>query len=102
MKTEVAVKVMQGFLQRSRGLQFRREDEKNYCFKNCNCIHTFGMKKPIDAAFVSVNGAVLQVVKGVRPRRVLRNKHASVTIERFSSGQEWLEEGAEYTFKEER
>ena len=96
----VKVKVMKTFLQRLRGLEFRKSDDVNYMFDGCNCIHTFGMRKPIDVAFTSSDGRVLQVNRGVGARKILRSGSAVNTIERFSSDAHWLVPGERYDFEE--
>lgn len=59
----------------------------------CNDIHTFGMCRPIDVAFVSADGAVLESHRDVAPNRRLRNRRASATLERFSTDDAWYEPG---------
>ena len=100
MRSPIKVMLMRTFLQRLRGLEFRKRDDVSYMFSNCNCIHTFGMFVPIDVAFTTVDGRVLQVERGVRGCRMLRNKEAVNTIERFSSDAHWLVPGERYDFEE--
>ena len=102
MSRVVKVKVLRGIFERLRGLEFREADDANYLFKNCNSIHTFGMKEPIDVAFVGDDGEVLSVIRSVRAGKVLRNRNAKFTIERFASEKPWVEVGLKYKFKEER
>ena len=100
MRPPIKVMLMKTFLQRLRGLEFRKRDDVNYMFSNCNCIHTFGMFLPIDVAFIAVDGMVLQVERCVRTCRILRNKEAINTIERFSRDAHWLVPGERYDFEE--
>ena len=102
MSIKVKVKVLKGFLEKLRGLEFRESDDCNYMFENCKCIHTFGMKKPIDVAFVGADCSVLEVSRNVGARRVLKNRNAQFTVERFSSQKPWLEVGTKCKFEEER
>ena len=102
MRPAIKVKVMKTFLQRLRGLEFHKRDGLNYMFGNCNCIHTLGMFVPIDVAFTAVDGRVLQVERGVKACRILRNKEAINAIERFSSDAHWLVPGERYVFEEIR
>ena len=102
MSRSLKVKILSGFFERLRGLEFREADESNYLFKNCNSIHTFGMKGPIDVAFVGADGEVLSVSRSVQAGKVLRNRNAKFAIERFASEKPWVEVGLKYTFKEER
>ena len=59
----------------------------------CNDIHTFGMRRPLDVAFVAADGTVLEAHRGVTPNRRLRNRRASATLERFASEDTWYEPG---------
>ena len=51
----------------------------------CRDIHTFGMRFPIDVAFVSEAGEVLEVHRGIMPRRRLRCRKAVAVLERASN-----------------
>ena len=59
----------------------------------CHDIHTFGMRRPIDVAFVASDGAVLEVHRNVAPNKRLRNRRAAATLERFSSEDSWYQPG---------
>ena len=48
----------------------------------CNSIHTYGMRFPIDVAFVAADGSVLASYRDVAPRRHLRCRRAAATLER--------------------
>ena len=50
----------------------------------CNSVHTFGMKQPIDIAFIDTRGCVLKSLEGVAPRRIVKCPQASITLERFT------------------
>lgn len=56
----------------------------------CNDIHTLGMHRAIDVAFVAADGTVLEAHRNVLPNHRLRSKRAAVTLERFASGEAWL------------
>jgi uncharacterized protein len=58
-----------GFLERSRGLLFRRRlaQDEALLISPCSSIHMFGMLYSIDVAFVDAAGAVIKVVSNVRP-----------------------------------
>ena len=47
----------------------------------CSSIHTFGMRFPVDVAFVDASGTVLRVIRDVPPRRVRRCPKAAVALE---------------------
>ena len=42
---------------------------KGMLITKCNCIHTFFMRFPIDATFIDRKGAVVKVVRNIRPWR---------------------------------
>jgi uncharacterized membrane protein (UPF0127 family) len=60
-------------------------------FGNCNSVHTFGMRKPLDIAFLDDQGKVLRVERNVKPLRLLYCRAAKTTVERRSNQHtEWL------------
>lgn len=64
------------------------------CLVPCSCIHTFGMKRNIDVAFLDSMGRVVRSITDMPPRRVAGNHKAVMVIERFSStGGVWPIEG---------
>ena len=62
----------------------------------CCSIHTYGMRFPIDVAFVSADGTVLEAHRNVGPGKRLRCRRAVATFEReaaadtpwFAAGQQ--------------
>lgn len=64
----------------------------------CRDIHTFGMKAPIDVAFIAEDGMVLESMREVKPKRRVRCSHASFVLERYSCSQEWPEKGSRIFF----
>ncbi|KXG74303.1 hypothetical protein AN618_23490 [Fervidicola ferrireducens] len=62
------------FFQRLKGLMFkeRMDDGCALILEPCNSVHTFFMRFPIDVAFVSKEGRVLEVIKGMKPFRITR------------------------------
>ena len=60
----------------------------------CKSVHTFGMKYPIDIAFVAADGTVIESFRSVAPRRHLRCRQAVGVLERFSASDgSWFESG---------
>lgn len=59
----------------------------------CNDIHTFGMQKPIDVAFVAADGTVIEVHRNVVPCHRLKNREAVATLERFAVDARWFAPG---------
>lgn len=79
--------------ERLRGMLFRDPDEVTRILIPCRDIHTFGMRYPIDVAFISRDGQVLEVHRNVSTKKRIKRKDASLVAERFSRSGEWLKEG---------
>lgn len=79
--------------QRLRGMLFRDPDEVTRLLVPCRDIHTFGMRHPLDVAFIAKDGDVLEVHRNVGTRKRLKNDAASMVAERFSREGEWLHVG---------
>lgn len=73
---------------RLRGLLARRPSWLGRCgvlvLAPCGSIHTFGMRRPIDVAFVACDGTVLLSRRGLAPCRKLRCRGARIVLERFT------------------
>ena len=79
---------------RGRGLLMTRPNDESLLFLPCNDVHTFGMRHPIDVAFVDQSGRVLQTEYEVGPHRRLKNRRAVAVVERFSTQKTpWLAPG---------
>lgn len=89
MKVEVACTLAS----RMRGLLGRASHDGAMLLVPCNDIHTFGMRKPIDVAFISSDGTVLESYRNVAPSCRIRDKRATAVLERFASDEEWYEPG---------
>lgn len=79
--------------QRLRGMLFRDPDDVTRLLIPCHDIHTFGMAYPLDVAFISREGKVLEVHRNLSAMRRIRRKDASLVAERFSREGDWLMEG---------
>lgn len=79
--------------ERLRGMLFRDPDDVTRLLIPCHDIHTFGMRYPLDVAFISRDGHVLEVHRNVSTMRRIRHKDASLVAERFSRTGDWLKEG---------
>ena len=68
---EVEAEVAETMKERLQGLMGRPSlpPGKGMLIMNCNCIHTFFMRFPIDATFLDKNGNVVKVVRNIRPWR---------------------------------
>lgn len=79
--------------ERLKGMLFADPDDITRLLVPCKDIHTFGMSDPIDIAFISKDGSVLEVHRNLGSRRRLRRREASMVAERFSREGEWLKAG---------
>lgn len=59
----------------------------------CHDIHTFGMSRPIDIAFVASDGTVIEVHRNVEPCHRLKNREAAATLERYAASTPWFAPG---------
>lgn len=79
---------------RIKGLLGRADADGVLLLAPCRDIHTFGMTRPIDVAFVAPDGTVVASYRDVGPGRRLRNKSAVATVERFAcTNARWFEPG---------
>lgn len=78
---------------RLRGLLGRDSFNAALLIVPCRDIHTYGMRKAIDVAFVSKEGLALKVVRGLTPRKRVRCKGSAAVIERFAIDGDWFQEG---------
>jgi hypothetical protein len=67
----VRARVADTFFPRLLGLMFRRDlpAGEGLLITRCNAIHTLFMRFPIDAAFLDRDGAVVRVVRDIKPWR---------------------------------
>ena len=68
----VEAEVAETFFERAKGLIGRRAlpAGQGLLIPHCNAIHTLFMRFPIDAAFLDRTGAVVKVVRNIRPGRL--------------------------------
>ena len=78
---------------RLRGLLGREGYEGEILLVKCNDIHTFGMRLPIDVAFVDDRGVVIAVYRSVQPGCRLRCPDARAVLERFAAPGAWHQNG---------
>lgn len=89
MKVEIACSIHARLI----GLHGRDSIDGALLLVPCNDIHTFGMRQPIDVAFVAADGSVIESYRGVAPNRRIKSRRACATLERFSSDDAWYEPG---------
>lgn len=85
-------------LARLRGLNAHKGYEGVLVLIPCCDIHTFGMKKTLDVAFVSLDGCVLKVAHDLAPSKRLKCRGASFVMERYSSSEPWPQVGMKIHF----
>lgn len=78
---------------RLRGLLGRSAMDGVLLIAPCKDIHTFGMGRSIDVAFLAADSTVMESHRGVPPNRRLRCKGAVATLERFAAEAPWPEPG---------
>ena len=72
------------------GLMLRSLRDDSLFFPRCRSVHTFGMRKPIDLAFVDRNGVVLEVFRGLPPCRIRGCRNTYGACERIARDGVWL------------
>lgn len=78
---------------RLRGLTLRSLQDDDLFFPRCRSIHTFGMREPIDIAFVDGGGVVLEVFRDLPPCRIRNCRGAFGACERIAESGPWLDVG---------
>jgi uncharacterized membrane protein (UPF0127 family) len=84
----VAVDVCTGPLERARGLLGRSAPAPGLALwiAPCRAVHTWGMRYPIDVAFLDERGLILKVVSVLAPRRFAMDARAASVLE-FRAGE---------------
>jgi uncharacterized protein len=59
----------------------RRRARQGLLIPRCRSVHTFGMRFPLDLLFLDEHGGVLEVRRGVPPRRLVRCPGAMAVLE---------------------
>ena len=67
------MKICKTFKERLFGNMFKN-NIIDMCFPNCNSIHTFFMKKPIDVYMTDKNKKILYIYKNFKPYKVILPK----------------------------
>ena len=84
---------------RLRGLFGRKGFLGTLVLAPCNDVHTYGMRAPIDIAFLRVDGTVVASYRHVEPGCHLRCACAHATVERFAAETAWYEPGERFDLK---
>ncbi|HZJ77281.1 MAG TPA: DUF192 domain-containing protein [Clostridia bacterium] len=78
------LEIADSFFKRLLGLMYRKSMGENHglLLVPCNQIHTFGMKFPIDALFLSCDYVIIQMEKSIKPHKVLKTvKNSNYVLE---------------------
>lgn len=79
---------------RMRGLLLAHPCDEALLLIPCSDVHTVGMRRRLDIAFVDGDGRVIESHRDVGAMRRLRNRRAVAVVERFSScSSPWFAEG---------
>ena len=70
-----------GFRARLLGLAFLDRTGDALLIRRCRSVHTFGMRFPLDIAFVDRDWRVVRLVRDVAPRRFVHCRGAAAVIE---------------------
>lgn len=71
----------EGFLQRLFGVRLLKDYESALHIPGCRCVHTFGIRVPLQLVFLSATGRVLEVQITQPRKRIYRVAHASSVLE---------------------
>jgi uncharacterized membrane protein (UPF0127 family) len=66
----------------------REDAEPGLLIPHCRCVHTFGMRFPVDVVFLGRYGEAVSVRRAVPPRRVALHRAASAVLELPAGGEE--------------
>ena len=87
------LRALSGWVERMRGLLGTGPEASPVVLVRCGSVHTFGMRYPIDVAFIGERGEVLRVRRSVAPGCLCSCPGAECVAERPAGEDEWLVEG---------
>ncbi len=90
--------VASSWFSRVRGLFFRKKFKGSLLLVPCNDIHTYGLRRDIDVAFLTREGQVITSYVRVKSGKRLRCSNAHAVVERFSRDDTWYRAGSKVTF----
>ena len=81
-------RIARRYFERMTGLLKHKTLEPGEAMLICPCsqVHTFGMKFDIDVVFLSRDGVILEILRGMRPGRISRYVKRASGILELSSG----------------
>lgn len=87
------LRVLGSWVERMRGLLGTGPKVSAVMLPRCRSIHTYGMRYPIDVAFVARDGEVLRVVRSLGVGSCAAHPDAFCVLERPSREGDWVREG---------
>ena len=93
MSGSMTVDIACTFAARLKGLAGNHRSDAVLLLVPCSDVHTYTMARPIDVAFVSAEGEIVESHRCVPPRKRLRNRGSVAVLERYSTNARWPEEG---------
>ena len=84
-----SIKVAESFFSKLTGLIFKKNlnSGEGLLVENCNSIHTFWMRFPIDVLFLDANNRVIYIVKDLKPFRVTPLIRGAIKVLEIKSGE---------------
>lgn len=83
---QLSLDIAVSFADRLIGLFSKRAKGDVLLIAPCHSIHTFGMREPIDIAFIDKGGNVVEVCESLSPWRIKRCGGAFAVLERRAGG----------------
>ncbi len=76
------------YFTRMMGLMFRKNlpENRGLLLTPCNQIHTFSMRFPIDAVYISHDNTVIKIEKSILPRKICKTVRKSWKILELNGG----------------
>ena len=71
---KLKIKVCNNIFNRFLGLMFKKNFNYGLCFPNCNSIHTFFMKIPIDVIMTDKDYNILYIFNNLKPNKIILPK----------------------------
>ena len=92
--TVMRLRTLRSWQERLRGLLGTDDNADGVVLCGCSSIHTWGMRYPLDVAFVTRDGEVLKSCRRVPPKRFVRALGARYVFERPASSLPWPSAGS--------
>lgn len=93
-RAHLRLRMLETVRERMHGLLGSTKDAEPVALCRCTSIHTWGMRYPLDVAFVSSRGEVLKTARNLAPGRMSMALGACYVFERPSSPDPWPTEGS--------